>query len=79
MTQEELLKQIKDEAAQKGLHIAEEAIIQLLDVLESVISKYVQESENKFDDLALPFLPMVFGLLKAQADKIDGKVAEKKD
>jgi hypothetical protein len=58
-----------------GLNIGE-------DVVKAVISKivkpyaeyYIMKSENKIDDVLLPFLGSLEGALLEQADKIDGEV-----
>lgn len=80
MNKEAFVEQLKADLKEKGLPLAEDAIEIILEVLEKNLAKIIQESENKFDDLALPFLPTIFNFAKAQVDKIDGKVEdEKKD
>ncbi|HLP81120.1 MAG TPA: hypothetical protein VK141_03880, partial [Nitrosomonas sp.] len=64
MTAEELKQEIIAEAKAAGLEIVEESIEKLLVVLEKVVAKFIANSESKVDDIALPFLPMVFGLMK---------------
>lgn len=77
MTKEELLKEISEGLKAKGLPLAEDAVQSVLVVLAEVTTKYIEQSESKVDDMALPIVKIIFGLAEKAADKIDG-VEEKK-
>jgi hypothetical protein len=58
----------------KGLNVAEEAA---KDVVESVLDwagESVVLTENKFDDMVIPFIPQLKAAALAEIDKIDGEV-----
>jgi len=77
MTKEQLIKEITEGLKEKGLPLAEDAIQSVLLVLSEVTVKYIEQSESKVDDMALPIVKILFGLADKAADKIDG-VEEKK-
>lgn len=77
MTKEELVKEITEGLKAKGLPLAEDAIQAVLLVLSEVTVKYIEQSESKMDDMALPIVKIIFGLADKAADKIDG-LEEKK-
>jgi hypothetical protein len=77
MTKQELLQQMVEELKSQGLPIAEDVIEKVLEVFEKLTVKYIEESDSKMDDMALPLVKIIFEMGKKAADKIDG-VEEKK-
>ena len=57
----------------KGLDVAEDVAMEVAAEVLDWTKKSIVMSDTKFDDLALPFLPMVEGPLKELIDTIDGK------
>lgn len=58
-----------------GLNIGEDLIKAVVkDVVRPFAEQKIQESENKIDDILLPFLDQLEAALLAAADKIDGEV-----
>ena len=60
----------------KGIEVAEDMAIVLLGELLDYAEKKVVETENSFDDMILPLLPLIKRELMKLADKIDGKSEE---
>lgn len=58
----------------RGLDVAEDMAGIVLEESLKFVHDSIVLSETKIDDIALPFLPMVEGPLKALVDKINGKV-----
>lgn len=57
-----------------GLNIGEDLIKAVVkDVVRPFAEQKIQESENKIDDILLPFLDQIEAALLAAADKIDGE------
>lgn len=50
------------------------ALIALQDVLKPLAKDLILESDNKWDDMILPFLDDIEAKLVAEIDKIDGEV-----
>lgn len=58
-----------------GLNIGEDLIKAVVkDIVRPFAEQKIQESENKIDDILLPFLDQLEAALLAAADKIDGEV-----
>ena len=56
------------------LSIGEDAVISLIkNVVRPYAEKYVLESENKIDDILLPFMAQLESALVELADQIDGE------
>lgn len=58
----------------RGLDIAEDAAKIVIEETCDWLQESIVLSENKFDDLAGPFIPELKKAALDQADKIDGKV-----
>ena len=55
------------------LHLGEQnAKLLMQTVVKPLAQKYISESENKIDDILLPFLDMLEAEVLKIADKIDG-------
>lgn len=62
-------KELKD----KGLVIAEDVAMEVVDAVLNFVEKGALESENKFDDVLVAVIPLVKKYLKEDVlDKIDG-------
>ena len=57
----------------KGIEVAEDALILLLDEVLDYAAKKVIETENKFDDMLIAVLPIIKSQLADLIDKVDGK------
>lgn len=58
------------------LNLGEEnAKVLIKDVIRPMAEEYILKSENKIDDIILPFLGQIEAALLGLADKIDGEVA----
>lgn len=58
-----------------GLNIGEDLIKAVVkDIVRPFAEQKILESENKIDDILLPFLDQLEAALLAAADKIDGEV-----
>jgi hypothetical protein len=58
-----------------GLNIAEDAVKAVIkDLVRPFAVDYIAASENKVDDILLPFLDQLEAALLSLADKIDGEV-----
>jgi len=64
-----VLKKLKE----RGKEVAEDAIMDTVEVLFEVIEEAVKKSENTYDDLALAVIPLIKPMILEQIDKIDGK------
>jgi hypothetical protein len=71
MTKEEVIAKIKLDLAEKGLPLAEDAIEKVVESFEKIVTDYIESSESKMDDMALPIVKVLFELLKKQVDKLD--------
>jgi len=59
---------------QAGLSIGEDTIKAVVkDIVRPFAAEYIAKSENKIDDLLLPFLDQLEAALLGLADKIDGQ------
>ena len=65
---QDLLKRLEA----KGLHLAEEAIMIIFTESKQWAKESAALSENKYDDLVVPFIDQIDGVLVPQIDKIDG-------
>lgn len=72
MTKEQFLEEMKKDLAEKGLPLAEDAIVATIDSFERLAVKYLSESDNKLDDLGIPVIHSIAAVLKLKADAIDG-------
>jgi len=57
----------------KGIEVAEDALVLLLDEVLDYAAKKVIETENKFDDMLIAVLPIIKSQLVDLIDKVDGK------
>ena len=57
----------------RGVDIAEDAVIILIEETFQLADDVIVATENKYDDLARPFLPMAKNVALELADQIDGK------
>lgn len=67
----EIGKILVEEFKKEGIELLEENAMKAIEIVFNVAEKVIVESENKLDDVALPFLPKVESLLKGYADKIN--------
>ena len=67
----EIGKILVEEFKKEGIELLEENAMKAFEIVFNVAEKVIVESENKLDDVALPFLPKVESLLKGYADKIN--------
>lgn len=65
---------LKDKLKEKGLDFAEEQVKSIVEGVFDFIEFTVKESENKYDDAVVAFLPLLKNLLLEQVDKIDGEI-----
>lgn len=62
----------KPDLKQLGLGIGEDVAVAVLEKIVKPYAKFlIAESENKFDDMLLPFVDQLVDALKEQAEKID--------
>jgi len=54
-----------------GLEMLEDNAMKSIDVTLDILEEVVKLTENKIDDLVLPFVPKVRSVLKELADKIN--------
>jgi hypothetical protein len=66
-------KMIVEELKKEGLDIAEDVAIKVVHVLFNVLEKAAVQSENKYDDLIIPLIPIIKPMVLKLVDKIDGK------
>lgn len=69
----DLKKELVEELKKKGINIAEDAVMHLIDAVFEIGERAVVASENKYDDLLLAAFPAGKKALKDLADKIDGE------
>jgi hypothetical protein len=62
-----------DKLKSKGLDVAEDAAVVVLEAVVEFIKEGAAESENKVDDLLVPLVDAVKPIIVQQLDKIDGK------
>ncbi|MCK5608301.1 hypothetical protein KAR91_40845 [Candidatus Pacearchaeota archaeon] len=74
MTSAELKKKIVDEFKKEGLDIAEEAVMKIIKVSFRIAPEVFLATENKYDDLTIPFLGILQPIVEKLADKIDGEI-----
>lgn len=65
---QDLLKRLEAQ----GLTLAEEAIMIIFKESKQWAKESAALSENKYDDLVVPFIDQIDGVLVPQIDKIDG-------
>lgn len=68
------IKDLGERLKAKGLDLAEEAVGIVYKETKEWIKESAALSENKFDDLAAPFLDQLDAVVLPQIDKIDGAV-----
>ncbi len=66
-------KVLGEKLKEKGLVVAEVAAEEVVHVVVDWLQESVLLSENKFDDIAVAFLPQLKAALLEQIEKIDGK------
>lgn len=67
------VKVLVEKLKARGLDIAEDAAIIMIEETAAWVSESAVLSENKIDDLAALGMPQLVKLAKGLADKIDGK------
>lgn len=72
MTKEKMMEMLKADLMEKGLPLAEDAIMAVVDSFEKVITAYIQESPSKLDDMGMPIVASIMKAIRAKADMIDG-------
>jgi len=65
-----LTKEVLAVAKEEGLELAEETVEQLVKIVFRGAAKYVQATENKFDDMALAVFPAIEQIILKEVDKI---------
>lgn len=68
------LKDLAEKAKAKGLDIAEDAAVHLIDVVFDWLDESAGMSENVYDDILRSVYPLARAEAKKAADKIDGQV-----
>ena len=68
------LKLLGDKLKEEGIELAEDAAGKAYKALRAWFVESAALSENKFDDLVVPFISQVDNVVLPQIDKIDGKV-----
>lgn len=68
------LKVLTGKLAARGLDLAEDAAKIVIEEVLDWAADSVALTENKFDDLATPFIPQLKAAALGAADKIDSKV-----
>ena len=74
---EEVKQAVSDflvELKNEGLELSEDVLQLLLDKVFALIIKLVQESDNVYDDILIPLLPLIKAEISKLIDKLDGKV-----
>lgn len=65
----------KPDLKKEALSIGEAAVIEALEKIAKPYAKFlIEQSENKYDDLLLPFVDELIEAVKSQVDKLDGEV-----
>lgn len=67
------IKVLKEKLLAKGLPEIEELAEKVYEATKEWFVESAAKSENKFDDMAVPFMGLVDGVVKPQINKIDGK------
>ena len=73
---EEVKQAVSDflvELKNEGLELSEDVLQLLLDKVFALIIKLVQESDNVYDDILIPLLPLIKAEISKLIDKLDGK------
>lgn len=66
-------QELIDELKKRGLNVAEDLAMEVIEVVFTVGEKAIVASENKYDDFLLAVLPQAKKMLMDLADEIDGK------
>lgn len=66
-------KVLAEELKKAGLDIAEDAAIDVVKAVFDALPKFFAATENKYDDMAIPMLPLISVQLIKLIDKIDGE------
>ena len=67
------IKALGENIKSKGLDLAEDAIVLVVEELFNWIEESAKLSETPYDDMGLVVLPQLKKLALAQVDKIDGQ------
>lgn len=67
------LKDLGDKLKGKGLDLAEEAVGHVYEATKEWLKESAVLSENKVDDVVMPFIDQLDPIVKPQIDKINGK------
>ena len=68
------IKDLVDGLKGKGLDLAEDAAVIVVEAVIDWVGQSAAKSENKYDDLLIAILPILKSEALKLADKIDGKV-----
>lgn len=66
------VQKLIDAAKPHGLELAEDAAKKLVEVVFDWVAESAAQSENKFDDVIAPLIPVLKPVIMEQLDKIDG-------
>lgn len=77
MTELDVKKMFVAELKKEGLDIAEDAVMSVVKVVFRMLPSVFLATENKYDDLTIPFLGILRPIIENLVDKIDGKVDAK--
>lgn len=64
---------IIEEAKARGMDVAEDAVITLIDILEHGYIRFALSTDDKKDDFGIPVVSAVATVLREKADVINGK------
>lgn len=67
------VSKLVDKLKSKGLDVAEDAAVVVLEAVVEFVKEGAAESENKVDDLLVPLVEAIKPIVVQQLDKIDGK------
>lgn len=67
------VSKLVDKLKSKGLDVAEDAAVVVLEAVVEFVKEGAAESENKVDDLLVPLVDAIKPIVVQQLDKIDGK------
>ena len=66
------MSKVLDDLKALGLKYGEDVVVDVIDtVLEPALRGVIESSENKFDDMVLPLLPLLLSEAKKLAEGID--------
>lgn len=67
--------ELKKVLKEKGLDLSEETLVFVMEKMFDFVEVLIKNTENKFDDMALTFIPM----LKVELVKLIDKIDKEKD